>query len=243
MIHEQREAGLLPNISHLSPIYAVIAYGILCPVLLYGTSLGWINQSSAQLAAEIFSLLCVSLLIAIQKSNRRLNVIAFGLILLGGAMGSRLLSIWFPGINAMAAVVMLTGIYGGSHLGMAVGGLAPYLTNMMFLQGPWTPFQMYGYGILGLAAGLPLVARKAKESPLILSLFAGGMGIVYSLFMDTWTMLSFGSGIGWYLYQGLIIQAIPYTIKYIGSNIVFITLLKKPVAELVTYIEKRGMLR
>lgn len=224
----------------LSGVYGIGAYLFLAPILLYGTALGVINQTTIQLTTELLVLLTISLFLALGKAKQPIQLLSFGLILLGAAMGSRLISLWFPGINAIAAIVILTGIYGGSHLGVVVGGLAPYLTNMIFLQGAWTPFQMYGYGLIGLLAGVPWLADKAKNNMFIMTLLAGVMGIAYSLFMDTWTLLSFGTDFGWPLYQLLIVQAIPFTLKYIGSNVVFITILKKPVRRLVQLIEDRG---
>lgn len=220
-------------------LYSLFVYLIICPVLIYGTALGKINQSPVEVTVELFIICCLSLLITLQTSNDRLKHLAFGFILLGLAVGSRSLSFWIPGVNAMAAVVMLVGIYGGSHLGFVVGCLAPYLTNMIFLQGAWTPFQMFAYGMLGVIAGLPFISKKSQSSRIFLTSFGIMMGIAYSFFMDSWTMISFGNDYGWQLYILLIVQAIPYTVTYMISNGVFINILKKPITVIIDVIGRR----
>ncbi|QIL46649.1 hypothetical protein G7081_05945 [Vagococcus coleopterorum] len=209
------------------------------PILIYGTSLGFINQTPILLAAELIAISSLLLLADVVNDPSRVKTLSFGFILLGAAIFSRLLSVWLPGVNAMAAIVMLTGIYGGSRLGLSVGMAAPFLTNMFFIQGAWTPFQMYAYGMLGLIAGIPWIARQSRTSIVIMTLFAIIMGVAFSLFMDSWTLISFGSTGSLNYYLVLVMQAIPFTIKYMISNGIFINLLNRPVQWLVKFIEKQ----
>lgn len=217
----------------------MVSYLILMPVLIFGTATGVIQQNQTTLVTEIFIISSLLFVIDISlKDNNKVNLLSFGFIMLGFGMFSRLLSIWLPGANAMAAFVMLTGIYGGESLGFSVGSMAPLLTNMVFLQGAWTPFQMYAYGMLGAIAGIPFIAKYCKINRWVLTIFSVVMGIAYSLFMDTWTLLSIETIFGWQGYWLLIMQAIPYTLKYMITNGVFINFLKKPVANLIKIIGK-----
>lgn len=40
-----------------------------------------------------------------------------------------------------------------------VGALAALVSNMFFGQGPWTPWQMYAWGLIGYLSGV--LAQKA----------------------------------------------------------------------------------
>ena len=63
-----------------------------------------------------------------------------------------------PSFKPVAAIVILTGVSFGGEAGFLVGCLIMMLSNMFMGQGPWTPWQMFAYGIGGLLAGL--LARK-----------------------------------------------------------------------------------
>ena len=56
------------------------------------------------------------------------------------------------------ASIMITGMAFGAEAGFLTGALGAFVSNFIFGQGPWTPWQMFAYGIGGLLAGL--LARK-----------------------------------------------------------------------------------
>ncbi len=70
------------------------------------------------------------------------------------AVASRAAFIWVPHFKPMAAVIMICGIGLGAQSGFLVGTLAAFLSNLIFGQGPWTPWQMVAFGIAGLIMGL-----------------------------------------------------------------------------------------
>lgn len=150
-------------------------------------------------------------------------------VLLGVAVGSRYLGFFTPGYNAMAAIVMLIGLNSGRRIGFLSGVLAPLITNFVFIQGPWTPFQMFGYGLMGFIMGVPYISNKVSKSPVLLVVISATLGVGYSLYMDIWTMLSFNYNFNISHYLFLISQALPYTVKYALSNGSYSMLLNYPV--------------
>lgn len=75
---------------------------------------------------------------------RRLTMLA---VMAAIAVASRVAFIWLPGFKPMLAVVMLAGIVFGAQDGFAVGALAMLASNFIFGQGPWTPWQMFAFGV------------------------------------------------------------------------------------------------
>ena len=63
-----------------------------------------------------------------------------------------------PYFKPTISIVILSGLYMGPEAGFLVGSLSAVISNIFFGQGPWTPWQMFAYGIGGLLAGL--LARK-----------------------------------------------------------------------------------
>ena len=52
------------------------------------------------------------------------------------------------------AMVIIAGISMGPEAGFLVGALARFVCNFYMGQGPWTPWQMFSWGLLGFLAGL-----------------------------------------------------------------------------------------
>lgn len=57
-------------------------------------------------------------------------------------------------IQAGTAMVIVSGIALGPEAGFLVGALARLVCNFYIGQGPWTPWQMFCWGLLGFLAGL-----------------------------------------------------------------------------------------
>ena len=71
----------------------------------------------------------------------------------------------FPSFKPTMAMVILAGIAFGGERGFLCGVVTALVSNFFFSQGPWTPWQMMGYGLGGLAAGLLRRAGILKRLP------------------------------------------------------------------------------
>jgi energy-coupling factor transport system substrate-specific component len=67
-----------------------------------------------------------------------------------------------PNVKPTTDIVFLTGYVLGGAPGFAVGALAALSSNLVFGQGPWTPWQMAAWGLVGIlgAAWAPLTRRR-----------------------------------------------------------------------------------
>lgn len=59
-----------------------------------------------------------------------------------------------PQFKPVAAVVILAGVCFGAESGFLVGAMTAFVSNFFFGQGPWTPWQMFAFGLIGFLAGL-----------------------------------------------------------------------------------------
>lgn len=136
---------------------------------------------------------------------------------------------FLPLVKPVAAIAILAGMYLGGESGFLVGSLAAVLSNFYFGQGPWTPFQMLAWGMIGLCAGL--LSKPLKKSRPLLLLFGLLSGIAYSLVMDVWTVLWYDSGFRWELYLSAMAAALPHTAVYAAGNLLFLWLLAGPIGK------------
>ncbi len=134
-----------------------------------------------------------------------------------------------PVLKPITAMIILTAIYLGSESGFLVGALSAVLSNFYFGQGPWTIFQMLAWGMIGYIAGM--FAEPLRQNRIFLLTYGAVSGIVYSFIMDVWTVLWYNKGMDWELYRSALVTAIPYTVSYALSGIIFLGLLEKPFGE------------
>ncbi|MGX7023280.1 ECF transporter S component [Vagococcus hydrophili] len=170
-----------------------------------------------------------------EMATRELVLIA---VMTATAVVSKIIFFFAPSINPLVAVVIISGLQFGSLFGFMVGALSPFVANMIFTQGPWTPFQMITTGIIGLIAGSKWV-RKHENNRIIISILAIMSGVMYSLLMDIWTVLSIDGVFTWSRYFTVLIPAIPYTMTYMISNATFVNILIKPLSTKIKRIKQK----
>ena len=91
----------------------------------------------------------------------------------------------FPQFKPMAAVVIITAVCLGGEAGFLVGALSGFVSNFYFGQGPWTPWQMFAFGILGLLAGALFkkgILRKTKAELAVFGFLS--VFVLYGLIMN-----------------------------------------------------------
>jgi uncharacterized membrane protein len=114
-------------------------------------------------------------------------------------------------------------MYFGSEFGFLTGALSALLSNFYFGQGPWTPFQMFSWGIIGLVAGL--IAEPLKRNKILLIIYGVFSGAVYSLLMDIFTSLWLDGTFIPMRFLTAVATSLPIMIIYIISNVIFLLIL------------------
>jgi energy-coupling factor transport system substrate-specific component len=104
------------------------------------------------------------------------------------AAAGRILFAAVPGVQPVTVITVAAGAALGARAGFATGALAALVSNFFLGQGPWTPWQMLGWGACGLAGAAlrGLVRRRAAFAALCFVL-----GFAFSALLDAWLWLSF----------------------------------------------------
>ncbi len=132
-----------------------------------------------------------------------------------------------PGFKPVFSIAIFAGIYLGGEAGFLVGALTALISNFVFGQGAWTIFQMFSWGLIGLAAGLlaPLL-RKSKVALCIAGALAGPL---FSLIIDVWSTVWIYGTFSLKTYLATTLASLPFTILHAISNVVFLLLLAEPM--------------
>ena len=144
---------------------------------------------------------------------------------------------FIPLFKPITAICVIAALYLGAEAGFLVGSMSVLISNIYFGQGPWTPFQMLGFGLIGLFAGY--LSRILINSRTLLLIYGVLAGIAYSMIMDVWTVLWYSGGFDVKLYLAAIVSALPFTAMYAVSNLLFLLLLAKPIGKKLGRIKEK----
>lgn len=185
-----------------------------------------LNEKQYALVTLAVTLLALALFVAgferKKTGTRRLIIVA---VMVALSVAGRFIPLFKP----VTALTVITAMYLGSEAGFLVGALSAVISNFYFGQGPWTPFQMFAWGLIGLLAGL--LASPLKRSRVLLLIYGLFAGACYSFIMDIWTVLWYNNSFDPALYIAALATAAPYTLLYAASNVVFLWLCAKPFGE------------
>lgn len=59
-----------------------------------------------------------------------------------------------PSVQPTTFIIIISGFVFGAESGFMIGAVAALASNMILGQGPWTPWQMAAWGLVGFTAGL-----------------------------------------------------------------------------------------
>jgi len=98
----------------------------------------------------------------------------------------------FPNVKPTTDIVLVSGYALGGGPGFAVGALAGLASNFFFGQGPWTPWQMAGWGAVGvIGAGVAvLTGRRIGRWPLAAVCAVVGFGFTALQDVGDWVTYS-----------------------------------------------------
>ena len=116
---------------------------------------------------------------------RELTLLA-GLIAL--AVVSRAVFYLVPQVKPIAAVVGVSGVCLGAKRGYLVGAFSMFISNFIFGQGIWTPFQMVAMGFVGFLFGVIFERVKINRISLAVTGFLT-VFVVYGFIVDLSSVL------------------------------------------------------
>ncbi|MBQ5399520.1 MAG: ECF transporter S component [Ruminococcus sp.] len=196
----------------------IIPLLIIPAVVVAGYIIG--RNSYAFVSALVVLLGCVPFFLAFEDGNNSGRRVVTLAVMTALSVAGRFIFAPIPFFKPVTAMVIISAMYFGSGFGFLTGALSALISNFYFGQGPWTPFQMFAWGLIGFLAGL--LSDPLKRSKLVLILYAVFSGFLYSVILDTWTTLWADSGFNLTRFLALTATSFPITVVYIVSNVVFL---------------------
>ena len=103
--------------------------------------------------------------------------------------------------------------------GFAVGALAAAVSNIWLGQGPWTPWQMAGWGLVGLGGAWLAALTGRRLGRLGLAVACGLAGLAYGALLDLSVMVSYGGEQSLDRYLALSARGVPFNVAHAAGNV------------------------
>jgi energy-coupling factor transport system substrate-specific component len=154
-----------------------------------------------------------------ERSRPPSRVVALVAALAALAVAGRLVLAPIPNVVATTDIVLITGFAVGAGPGFAVGALAALVSNIWLGQGPWTPWQMAGWGMVGIGgAGLAAITG-GRLGRVGLAIACGLAGLAYGALLDLSVMVTYGGEQSLDRYLALSARGIPFNLAHAAGNV------------------------
>jgi len=95
-----------------------------------------------------------------------------------------------PNVQLTSFVVIVSAVSLGPELGFMSGSMMALVSNLFLGQGPWTPWQMLAWGLMGLFTGL-LQKSSLRDQLWVIVIWGALWGFWFGWIMDLWYALAY----------------------------------------------------
>ncbi len=156
-----------------------------------------------------------------ERTRPPARMVAAVAVLVAFAVIGRILFAPFPNVKPTTDIVIIAGFALGFAPGWIVGSLTALVSNFYFLQGPWTPWQMFAWGMCGLLGAC--VARLSRGNPgrVTFSLICAAAGLGFGVVMNLASAINLGGSdivTSFWVYT---VRSLPFDVAHAAANFVF----------------------
>ena len=166
-----------------------------------------------------------------RKPKARELVIVAVLCAIG--IAGRGLFFMLPQFKPVLALTVIAGVAFGGEVGFLVGACTMLTSNMLFSQGPWTPWQMFAMGIIGFLAGVLFKKGLLRRTRSALSVFGAFSAVaIYGGIMNPAAALIMSSeSVRWETIVGCYVTGLPMDLVHAFGTALFLMIAAEPMLE------------
>ncbi len=150
-----------------------------------------------------------------------------------------------PQFKPVVAVVIIAGVCFGSETGFLVGAITGFVSNFFFGQGPWTPWQMFAFGIIGFLAGILFAKGFLPKTKLYLCIY-GALAVfaIYGGIMNPASVITVHPSPTREMLILAYVNGAPLDLLHAASTIFFLWFLSEPMIDKLERVKvKYGLVK
>lgn len=200
---------------------ALILYGVYGP-----------DGSRKYLLISLLLLLCAMapFFLSFERRKPQARELVTIAVLCAIAVAGRAAFYALPQFKPVAAVVILSGVCLGAQPGFLVGALSAFVSNFFFGQGPFTPWQMFAFGLIGFLAGALFHNGPLKTGRLALCIYGGASTfLLYGGIVNLGSLLLSGFQPTLPAYLAFCAAGVPFDLIHAAASVTFLFFLSRPM--------------
>ena len=177
-----------------------------------------------------------------RKPKARELVVISVLCALGVA--GRMAFFMLPQFKPVVALVIIAGVCLGCETGFLVGAVTGFVSNFFFGHGPWTPWQMFAFGVIGFLGGILFKKDVVPKSKTALCIFGFLTTLViYGGIVNPSSVVMWQNDITWKMLVTSWAVGLPFDLVHASSTAIFLWFISKPMIEKLDRIKiKYGLI-
>ena len=137
-----------------------------------------------------------------------------------------------PEFKPVWALTIIAGVAFGGETGFLVGAMTMLASNVLFSQGPWTPWQMFAMGIIGFLAGVLFRKGLLRRNRLALCIFGTiACIVIYGGIMNPAAALMAASEVNWGVILSYYVSGFPVDCVHAAATWIFLWFAAEPMLE------------
>ena len=156
------------------------------------------------------------------------------------AVAGRAALFMLPGFKPVAALVILSGVAFGGETGFLVGAMSMLTSNVLFGQGPWTPFQMFAMGLIGFLAGVSFQKGLLRAGRAPLAIFgAVSVVLVYGDIMNPASAILYQPNLSLSVLKAYYLTGFPFDLVHAAATALFLWFGAEPMLEKLERVKRK----
>jgi len=207
--------------------------------LIFTLSFLWMQKYYYQMSLFLILLSCIPFFARFEYKENKAEEIVLIAIMAAAASVSRIPFAALPGgVQPVSFIIMVTAYVFGAETGFMTGAVAAIVSNLFLGHGPWTPWQIFSWGMVGFITGIIRKTPFMKNG--VLRMITGFIfGFMFGMIMDFWTVLNIGENLSFQIWFGYFQAAFIFNLAHALSNVFFLLLFFIPFVKILERIKKK----
>ncbi len=205
---------------------------ILAPVTIYIGMTTFGDRKYNFISIMLILEALIPFIFSINSKSSRTRELVIIAVLCAIAVSGRVAFAALPQFKPICAIVIISGIAMGAEAGFTVGCVSAFVSNLYFVQGPWTPWQMFCFGLIGFISGFIAKRGILKCGRVSLSIFGFlSAVIIYGGIMNPASVIMWQPNPTWEMLVLSYIQGLPVDLIHGAATAFFLYFASEPMID------------
>ena len=218
---------------HKRTVVAAVLIVLCIPVTIFAGILYLGNQHYNITALLVLTECMLPFFLVFESRKPKARELVVIAVLCAIGVAGRSAFFMLPQFKPVMALVIIAGVAFGGETGFLVGAVTMLASNVLFSQGPWTPWQMFSMGMIGFLAGILFRKGLLRRSSGSLATFgAFAAVIIYGGIMNPVSALMYSSqNLNWEVIMTYYVSGLPMDLIHAAATVIFLLIAAEPMLE------------